>query len=282
MVLDGSCVHTRPVPDAEDFRALARSSPWLWSTLRFSYRDARSHAAVRAWLRRPDLLRVESLDGALVQVVRDEPRRVGLFTSDGSGAAVELLRPAEGPSPRRRDDGLVAERPSSSGVSYDDPMYLDYRWVAALDPVELADGLEPGTGDRAGPALLVDGVTGVEHGGRPAWEAVVATTDRYEPRCGCCPLLRDIRIDRDEWEDWAERFAGSVYPTATRVRLDVGTGVCVLTEALDGTWAGDGHEIHVEAVDEPMGDDLFVQPRHGRVRGWSPFPRPGRQEPGAD
>ena len=48
-----------------------------------------------------------------------------------------------------------------------------------------------------------------------------------------------------------------MYPSATRVRVDVGTGVCVLAEALDGTWAGAGHEIVVEAVDEPMADALF-------------------------
>ncbi|MGY1769646.1 hypothetical protein [Blastococcus sp. SYSU D00813] len=272
------------MPDAEDFRALARSSPWLWSTLRFTYRDARSGDPVRAWLRRPDRLRVETPDGALVQVVRDEPRRMGLLTDDGSSATVELLRAADVPSPRRRSDGLVAERPSSQGVSYDDPMYRDYRWVAALDPVELADGLEPGTGDRAGVALRVEGVAEVVHGGRPAWEAVVVTTDRYEPRCGCCSLLRDARIDRDEWGDWAERFGHLVYPTATRVRLDVGTGVCVSTEDLDGTHTGEGLEVLIEAVDEPMDDALFVEPRRSlRQRlGSSRYARPGRQEPGED
>ena len=35
-------------------------------------------------------------------------------------------------------DGLVAARPSSWEVSYDAPIYLDYRWVAMLDPYELS------------------------------------------------------------------------------------------------------------------------------------------------
>jgi hypothetical protein len=44
------------VPDADDFRALARSSPGRWTTLRFTER--RRHGTVwdepvRAWLRRP-------------------------------------------------------------------------------------------------------------------------------------------------------------------------------------------------------------------------------------
>jgi hypothetical protein len=33
----------------------------------------------------------------------------------------------------------------------------------------------------------------------------------------------------------------------------------VLGEALDGTWAGDGHLLRIEAVDEPMTDALFVR-----------------------
>ncbi|RBY74740.1 hypothetical protein DQ238_21345 [Geodermatophilus sp. TF02-6] len=70
------------MPDADDFRALARSSPWRWSTLRFSVRwpgNPWRTGPVRAWLRRPDLLRVETLDGDLLQVVREQPRRTSVF-----------------------------------------------------------------------------------------------------------------------------------------------------------------------------------------------------------
>lgn len=48
------------------------------------------------------------------------------------------------------------------------------------------------------------------------------------------------------------------YPEAFRVRLDVGTGVCVLTRALD-LRVRYGHDLHIEAVDEPMDDVLFAQ-----------------------
>jgi hypothetical protein len=240
-------------PSAEDFRALARSSPWRWSTLRFTVRwslDPHRTQPLRAWLRRPDRLRVETDGGALLQVVR-EPSR------DGATVA-----------PERRPDGLVARRPSPWQLLLDDPMYQSYFWVAMLDPVELADGRDD-DGAAEVPGLDVDEVATMEHGGRPAWEAVVRTTPRYEPRCGCCSLLRDRRIDVLEWG----KAMLDDYPEAYRVRLDVGTGVCVRTEAVGGSVAGQGHDLRIEAVDEPMDDALFVEPRRipFRRRGWSPI-----------
>jgi hypothetical protein len=111
-------------------------------------------------------------------------------------------------------------------------------------------------------------VVPVDHGGRPAWEAVVRTTPHYEPRCGCCSLLRDRRIDELEWGGENQL---AEYPDAYRVRLDVGTGVCVLTEAIGGSNPGAGHDLRIEAVDDPMADELFVEPRRGLFRrGWSP------------
>jgi hypothetical protein len=58
-------------PSVDDFAALARSSPWRWSTLRFTDGRIRAEArdGVRAWLRRPEALRVETLGGALAQIV---------------------------------------------------------------------------------------------------------------------------------------------------------------------------------------------------------------------
>jgi hypothetical protein len=239
------------VPDADDVRALARSSPWRWTTLRFTVRWP-GHPwrvePVRAWLRRPDRLRVETLDGGLLQVVH-EPGTQTVLSGPGGGRTVVCPWPSDGPAPVWRPDGLVAVRPD--GLSYDAPMYQSYDWVAMLDPVELADGRDPGTGGDAGsPALEIDVVTEVEHGGRPAWEAYVRTTPVYEPRCGCCPLLRSPEVD--------EREYGSVrgpYPDRQRVRLDVQTGVCVLADDPDGL--GTGHDVRIEAVDEPIPDSLF-------------------------
>jgi hypothetical protein len=202
-----------PTPD--DVAALARSSPGRWTTLRFT-RHGSSLAPVRAWLRRPDLLRVEDLDGTLLQVVRQHP----------------------GPAGR------------------DAPVYRDYSWVALLDPVELADGRDPDDGFPA-PGTRITGVAEVEHGGRPAWEAVVAPTAAYEPRCSCCSLLRSREVDERLVAGGGPGAVLAEYASATRVRLDAGTGVCVLVEDLDGPSPGVRLEVRIEAVDEPMDDALF-------------------------
>ena len=256
---------------AEDFRALARSSPWRWSTLRFTARWTGQHPhgnrPLRAWLRRPDRLRVETVDGELLQVVRERRQHAGVYSTDGE-RTVDLpwATDAGAPAPELRPDGLVARRPSSWQLSMDDPMYQSYFWVAMLDPVELADGLDDERTVDV-PGLDIDRLRAVQHAGRPAWEALVRTTLHYEPRCGCCSLLRDRRIDELEWGE----STLDAYPEAYRVRLDVGTGVCVLTEAIGGTNAGAGHDLRIEAVDEPMADDLFVESRRGLFRrGWSP------------
>ena len=254
-----------PTPSADSFAALARSSPWRWSTLRFTVRrgrDERRSEPLRAWLRRSDLLRIETLDTERRQIVREPPTKVGVLTLDG-GDARPLPWPGTTEQPPFRPDGLVAERPW--GLSYDAPMFEDYRWVAMLDPVELADGRDPDGGGPAWPSLALEAVTEVEHAGRPAWEAVVRTTPLYAPRCGCCPLLRSREVDLLEYGNYPENVL-AVYPEAYRVRLDVGTGVCVSTEDVGGPTPGQGHDLRIEAVDEPMADDLFVEPRRGLFR----------------
>lgn len=261
------------MPTTDDFRALARSSPWRWSTLRFTVRwpgDPYRTDALRAWLRRPDVVRVETLEGELLQVVRERGAEVGLLTR-GGGRTVHLPWASEGPPPEVRADGLVAARPSSWEVSYDAPMYQDYRWVAMLDPVELAEGRFDESGERAGPGPAVAEVIEVEHGGRPAWQAVVTPTATYEPRCGCCPLLRSREVDEAEFADRPDAMLAA-YPEAYLVRLDVQTGVCVLASASDGR--APGHDLRIEAVDEPMDDALFVEPRRRGFllrRGWQPI-----------
>jgi len=67
------------------------------------------------------------------------------------------------------------------------------------------------------------------------------------------------------------------WPDAYRVRLDLGTGACVLTEEIGGL-PGKRHDLRIEAVDEAMTDDLFPRLRPGPLRrqaGWSAAP--GRQ-----
>jgi hypothetical protein len=197
------------------FAALARSSPERWTALRFTRRGS-SLPPVRAWLRRPDLLRVEDLDGRLLQVRRQHPGPAGC----------------------------------------DAPVYRDHTWVAMLDPVELADGRDPDDG-LPGPGARSWEVGEVEHGGRPAWEALVAPTASYEPRCSCCSLLRSREVDERLVAGGGPGAVLAEHPSAARVRLDAGTAVCVLVEDLDGPSPGVRLDVRIEAVDEPVDDTLF-------------------------
>jgi hypothetical protein len=63
-----------------------------------------------------------------------------------------------------------------------------------------------------------------------------------------------------------EREPGLRHAEAHRVRLDVATGVCVFTQEVGGTHAGNGHDLRLEAVDEPMPDELFETKRSGLLR----------------
>jgi hypothetical protein len=266
-------------PSASDFAALARSSPWRWSTLQFTARwtgDDWRTDQLRAWLRRPDRLRVETVDGALVQVIHEAPRQVGILASDGRSSlgTVPWWTSDDAARPRLRADGLVAERPDRLGMEahFDAPMYRDYFWVAMLDPVELADGFSDDA-DAVVPGTEIESVVDVDHGGRPAWEAVLRPTPTYQPRCTCCSLLRSRDVDLAEAGAGAgDKIILAEYPTAYRVRLDVGTGVCVRTEPIGGSTTA-GHEVHIEAVDEPMDDSLFVAPPGpDPAPGWAPAP----------
>lgn len=255
----------------EDFRALARSSPWLWRTVRLRHEDRANPWArepVRAWIRRPQAMRVETLDGQLLQA--DEgtpaPTNVSVFlVGDRDRRGVHTEAPgvvwwtdAAAPAPRRRSDGLVAEPVHlPMHVVLDDPMWQDYRWVAMLNPRELADDHD------GGPALEVDSIEEADrHGRRTLW-ATVRPRDGYDARCSCCPLLpcREAAL--------AEGFPDSAGPFADAhlVALDVATGICVSTQELGGPNDGRGFEVTIEAVDEPMSDALFAErlPPHGRL-----------------
>ncbi|AXV08680.1 hypothetical protein DVS28_a4011 [Euzebya pacifica] len=81
-------------------------------------------------------------------------------------------------------------------------------------------------------------------------------TAAYDPRCPCCALLLSETLE-DSGLGLRAPDPSFVYPDANRVRLDVALGVCVFTEQFGGTRAGWGHDIRIEAVDEPMPEELF-------------------------
>lgn len=254
-------------PTPERFHALARSSPWRWSTLRFTWESftwpdgpepRRATVPVRAWVRRPDALRVEDLDGSvrtarvdpslptrgtpLVRVWGPEEPTHAATVDDVRNHAEEVERLVE---PGVDADGLVRERPPHREEA-DDPMWHNCTFVGALDPVEFANP----HGGRMG--TRIEDLRAIDHHGRPAWEAILHPTVDYDPRCPCCSLLLAPSSFLGDEPD-----PGLAFPDAHWVRLDVQTGICVVAEQIGGSRAGMGHEIVVEAVDEPMEDDLF-------------------------
>jgi hypothetical protein len=248
-------------PTTERFRALARSSPWRWSSLRYTEQEPDWRAdgqPLRVLVRRPKLARIERLDGTLLGILREEPQTVTPMSRRGNARPVEL----PGMSDVLVDlnaDGLVRRRPDRWDTDTDTAMINNYYDIAMLDPVELADGHD------GGPGTIIDDLCVVDHHGREAWEAILRATAAYNPRCPCCSLVLSELIE-DAGFDLRAEDPTFTYPDAHRVRLDVGTGVCVASEQLGGTRAGTGHDIAIEAVDEPMGDELFPPPEPSR---WS-------------
>lgn len=199
----------------EGFRALARSSPDRWVSVTFDVSWTPAwRSPVRATVTRPDLLSVSAPDGTVLASGRQPLQRGG------------WRGPSDGP--RRADQDLDTV-----------PFWQDYRWIAMLDPVELADGVD---GEPGAEVLALEEV---DHHGRRALEALVRPTPDYAPRCSCCPLLACPLCD--VWEGLPVRE----HADAHRVRLDVETGICVLTSEVGGPAPGSGHDLRLTAVRRP-------------------------------
>ncbi len=91
-------------PSVGDFLALARSSPWRWTSLHLVHRSGSLHGSygehVEAWLVRPDGIRLVAADGRRVPLNLDTQRPDGRPTGSW-----------QPPEPAYRPDGLVASRP---------------------------------------------------------------------------------------------------------------------------------------------------------------------------
>ncbi|MFE7630373.1 hypothetical protein [Kocuria sp. NPDC057446] len=105
-------------PTAEDLRALARSSPWRFSTVHFTHRRQRdggstaSGAPVEAWLdRRRGRLVLRSAGG--VEVAGGPPYGEAVDPVPHDDDAARAGRPPSSPAPEvvLRPDGLVVHRP---------------------------------------------------------------------------------------------------------------------------------------------------------------------------
>ena len=261
-------------PGPEDFRALARSSPWRFRTLHLTHRQtgyAATHrpGTVEAWLDR-DRGQVRVRTDRAVETEKGVPYgRAVLRVGDEAGPDAPVDRDA---GVTFRPDGLVASRPQGWHVEHGDPMWRDYRWTAMLDPVELADGAWtesehearlPEQPEAERPlGVEITEVEEVEHRGRRTWRAVCSPVlHRYEPRCGCCPLLDSVASRLAEYgpEDPTLASPRAELPTSYLVSLDVRTGIVVNITPLDGD-AGSGLVNVIHAVDagtldaRPSGD----------------------------
>lgn len=222
-----------PATDPAEFAALCRSSPWRWDTVRFTLSWLGPQTApVRCWIRRPEDLRVESLDGTALYTSTD---LVGSRDDFYVSARPEswLVRPAL-LSPVYTRSGLVERRPEAA---YGDPVFGGGRWQAVLDPVELA-GPAPQPlylAERA-PAAITEIRSAIDDDGRPVRSAVVRPLVGYRPVEPGHPLA----------------------PASTAVSIDEQTGICTASEVLEGPEAGSGHRLRIEAVDDYLNDDLFT------------------------
>jgi hypothetical protein len=240
--------------DAEDFRALARSSPWRWRTVQLVVQYVGAYPEnprpVRAFVARPAGIRVEELDGTLISAMWDRPH-----TPNWPSNAAEF-----------RVDGLLARRPDEHDpYQFDDPMFGSYRWVSMLNPFELADGAPFENGHVDGlwsadlaPIVVHGGVSDGEWNGRRVWTAVVEATENYASRCSCCPVLvGDHSVRRLAQENIGMTVPHRQWPQAQQVRLDVQTGILEQLEEIGGHRPGEGWTAQIEAVDLDLPNALF-------------------------
>lgn len=221
------------------FRALARSSPWLFTRLHFTHRRRDGKGSVEAWLTRPGGLAVRTTDGQMHDL-SITPGMVGWTEREGHWR--EDIRPVPSQfTPARRAHGLVSERPDDPAIHWDDPMWQSYDWVAMLDPVELSHH------------TAVRDLAVTSRHGRETWWAEVDALDGYSPRCGCCPLLWGAISERDEGAaggpTWIARQADVTYPTAWLVGLDRQTGIVVDCTPIGGSRPDDGFTVTIHSVD---------------------------------
>ena len=242
------------LPTADTIHALARSSPWRWTTLHHTHRDARGR--VEAWVRRPGSLLVRTQDGQEHRVGGVPYTRTTLTVRINGVASAEPEPQEPAPVPPQqvepvwRPDGLVAVRPDAFHIEYDDPMWQNYAWVAMLDPVELSHHVR------------VEDPREDEVAGRPAWRAFLVPEAGYDPRCGgnCCELLwSEAGLLADFADDPSrvpESWRGRDYPEGYDVALDVGTGVVVRCHPFGGEAGVPWLENDLHEVDADL-DALF-------------------------
>lgn len=236
----------QPAPDSlarRRFRALARSAPWLSTSLRLSFQVPAQFAA-------PSRALVGQLDMIIRQreavAVHDAQNRLvyqkEFFTSDRglnyvAATATSWQLPASLTSPVYTDDNLILRRPEISG--FGDLLPLDYL-ATMLDPFELA-GTEP-----ASLELAFDHPTFIH-------ELVECTFNQRK-------VLAAVLSAGYSYKASNPSFA--LVPEGQRVLiiLDLATGICVHRKILTSGQDAEAISIDVLAHNEYYIDSLFTSP----------------------
>ncbi|MGP9527240.1 hypothetical protein [Glutamicibacter sp. AOP5-A2-18] len=207
-----------PIPDSATrrrYRALARSAPWLSTSInleiqvptQLAQQQLNLAGTVTVKIRGREAIAVHSAEGELLfqKETFSAQRSRGYVAS--TNASWQL--PSELSTPVFTADQLVLRRPEISGFGTLLP--IGY-WQAILDPVELA-GAEPASLDLAfdHPTYIHEAVELI-HEGRPALAAVLSAGHTYQPAVAHCPLVPEN--------------------TRTLVVLDQSTGTCLLRKVL--------------------------------------------------
>lgn len=228
------------------FRALARSAPWLNTSLQLKVQVPDSYSkpedglegTLAVLLRQREAIAVRSVDGHLVYQKEK-------FTTDRSRGYVAATNsswklPASLTSPVYTSDQLILRRPQISG--FNGLLPLEY-WEALLDPVELA-GTEPASLDLAfDHPTYIHELAEITHEGRPALAAVLTAGHNYQPAVANCPLVPE--------------------GTRTLVVLDLATGICLnrrVLSAQPGLPPFAEFSLQVTAQNQYYIDSLFTAP----------------------
>lgn len=232
-----------PAPDSaarRRFRALARSAPWLSTSLRLELNvpehlaQAGLHGTLGLILRGREAIAISNYEDTVCY-------QRELFTADRGQDYVAATSsswslPASLTSPVYTQDHLIARRPPIDG--YQDLLPLDFL-ASVLDPYELA-GTEPASLDLAfeHPTYIHELAATRSAHGRAQLSAVLTAGHNYHPSNPVFALVP----------------AGS----RTLIVLDLDTGICVERRILGSTEAA--LSITVLAKNEYYIDSLFTSP----------------------
>lgn len=237
-----------PMPDStarRKFRALARSAPWLSTSLNIEIDipeelgdPSRGLAGtVTAKLRQREAIAVHNAAGDLVfqeETFSAQRSRDYVAATNSSWKLPSTLI-----TPVYTADHLVLRRPEIAG--FNGLMPLDY-WAAILDPVEIA-GREPAALDLAfDHPTYIHELREISHEGRSAVAAVLSAGHTYQPT-----LANFVLVPAE---------------TRTLLILDQNTGVVLLRQVLTGSEAQAAPDLKLRILAQ---DEYYINSHFQKV-----------------